>query len=268
MKANDVRSTDAVRHGAYVCLRVPPADRRAVASSDVDTLADRLGLRNEYEPGDDHPTDAVAFLRSVAATPADLEDDCLLRCDAIVHVASPSAGLVAAFRTELARLLGSATESRVLDGVVRPTSYTGNAMHNFAYAHRALQQSAIVMPEAFLVPMSKTSGWWDKDWMERHTYFLPRYDDAGQMLNQGHALAAEAGVACLMRRTYRSAEEPAAAGAYEFVNYFECATDDIPTFRAVHAALRDVAKNPEWKFVREGPTWHGRRVATWAELFA
>jgi len=28
-----------------------------------------------------------------------------------------------------------------------------------------------------------------------------------------------------------------------------------------------VTKNPEWEFVREGPTWHGRRVATWPELF-
>jgi len=42
----------------------------------------------------------------------------------------------------------------------------------------------------------------------------------------------------------------------------------VPTFHRVCAALRDVARNPEWKFVREGPTWHGRRVATWAELFA
>jgi len=32
--------------------------------------------------------------------------------------------------------------------------------------------------------------------------------------------------------------------------------------------LRDVARNPEWRFVREGPTWQGRRVATWAELVA
>ena len=27
------------------------------------------------------------------------------------------------------------------------------------------------------------------------------------------------------------------------------------------------AKSPEWKFVREGPAWHGRRVAPRAELF-
>jgi hypothetical protein len=35
----------------------------------------------------------------------------------------------------------------------------------------------------------------------------------------------------------------------------------------VCASLRNVATNPEWKFVREGPMWQGRRVATWPELF-
>jgi hypothetical protein len=32
------------------------------------------------------------------------------------------------------------------------------------------------------------------------------------------------------------------------------------------AYVCDVAKNPEWTFVREGPTWHDRRVATWQAL--
>jgi hypothetical protein len=115
--------------------------------------------------------------------------------------------------------------------------------------------------------MSKTADWWKKDWMERHTYFLPRYDDAGRMVNEGHALASAAGIACLMRRTYKHETEPAPAGAYDFITYFECADADVPTFHEVCAALRDVTKNPEWRFVREGPTWQGRRVATWAELF-
>jgi len=104
--------------------------------------------------------------------------------------------------------------------------------------------------------------------MERHTFFLPRYDEHGRMLNEGHALAAAAGIASLMRRTYKHPSEPAPEGVYEFINYFECADAAVPTFHQVCAALRDVTRNPEWKFVREGPTWHGRRVATWAELFS
>ena len=141
-------------------------------------------------------------------------------------------------------------------------------MHSFAYAHQLIQQPGDVAPNAFIIPLSKTPEWWSKDWMERHTYFLPRYDEDGRMLNQGHALAAADGIACLMRRTYKSQTEPAPAGVYDFLTYFECTDADLRTFHSVRASLRDITKNPEWKFVREGPTWHGRRVATWRELFA
>ncbi len=268
MRANDVRSTEVIRHGAYVCLSVPASARRAVAGAAVPAIAERLGLRNEFEAEEGHPLEAVAFLRRVSATPADITDDELLRTDAIVHVASATAAPVAEFCAEVTRLLGPAIKPLVLGGVVRPMSYTGNAMHNFAYAHRVVQQPGTVMPNAFLVPMNKTAAWWEKGWMERHTYILPRYDDSGRMVNEGHALAAEAGIVCLLRRTYKHPVEPAPAGAYDFITYFECADADVPTFHEVCAALRDIARNPEWKFVREGPTWHGRRVATWAEMFA
>jgi chlorite dismutase len=145
--------------------------------------------------------------------------------------------------------------------------YTGTAMYNFAYAHRVLQEPGPAMPNGFLVPMSKTADWWAKDWMERHTFFLPRYDQSGTMLAEGHALAAQAGIGCVMRRFYQHEALPAAAGDYDFVTYFECADADVPAFHEVCAALRDVTRNPEWAYVREGPTWAGRRVATWPELF-
>ncbi len=267
MRANDVKSAEPLRHGAYVCLRVPEGARRAVIAAAVPALAEGLCLQNEFEAKDGPPADAIAFLRRGGATPADIADEGLLRADAVVHVASARAAPVTEFCAEVARLAGPAVETRVLGGVVRPMTYTGNAMHNFAYAHRVLQQAGSIMPNAFLVPLSKTAAWWAKDWMERHTYFLPRYED-GRMVNEGHALASAAGIACLMRRTYKHETEPAPAGRYDFVTYFECADADIPTFHDVCAALRDVTKNPEWAFVREGPTWHGRRVAAWAELFA
>jgi hypothetical protein len=258
---NDVLPREVLRHGAYVCIAA--GDRRALADAMVPALAERLGLRNEFESRDGHPGEAIAFLRRVDSTPADVADDGLLAADAIVHVASASAGPVAEVCAEITRRAPSA---RVLAGVVRAMSYTGGAMQNFAYAHQALQQPGSAMPNAFLVPLNKTSEWWAKDWMERHTYLLPRYDDQGRMLSQGHALAAAAGIPCLMRRTYKSPTEPAPEGAYDFVTYFECADADVPTFHDVRAALRDVARNPEWRFVREGPLWHGRRVATWKEL--
>ena len=141
-------------------------------------------------------------------------------------------------------------------------------MNNWAYANQVTQQPGGAMPNAFLFPLSKTADWWRKDWMERHTYFLPRYDDHGQMTSEGHALAAAAGIPHLLRRTYKSLTEPAPAGQYDFVSYFECSDADVPMFHQVCAALRDVKRNPEWRFVREGPIWQGRRVASWEELFS
>jgi hypothetical protein len=185
-----------------------------------------------------------------------------------VHVAAPDAAPVDAFCAELPRLLDLPIAPRILRGVVRPTVYTGNAMHEFAYAHQVVQAPGAAMPNAFLIPMNKTPGWWAKDWMERHTYILPRYDAGGHMVHEGHALAAAAGIPCIMRRTYKSESQPAPSGRYEFINYFECADTDVPTLDAVVTALRDVNRNPEWTFVREGPTWRGRRVREWADLFA
>ena len=266
MRANDVQPTEPIRHGTYVCLTVPPGERRATADLPVAELARRLGVRNEFDPGGDHPPDAVAFLRRTGANPADIADPGLLNAQAVIHVASANAGPVAEFCTELVRLLGPAVRQRILTAMVRPMTYTGTAMYNFAYAHRVLQQPAAVMPHAFLIPMSKTAAWWKKDWMERHTYFLPRYDDSGRMLAEGYPLAAVAGIPRVMRRFYKSAAEPAPPDGYDFITYFECADQDLPTFDKVCAALRDVERNPGWKFVREGPTWRGQRVATWAEL--
>ena len=264
--ADDVRPSQILRHGAYVCLRLAEGGARAAAAAAVPALVGRLRLANEFDVRDGHPAEAVAFLRRLGATPGPRADDGLLHADAVVHVAAATEAPVAEFCAGLARLLGPAARTQVLGGVVRPMLYTGNLMHNFAYAHRVIQQPGPVMPNAFLVPMSKTAAWWAKDWMERHTYFLPRYDDAGRMVNEGHALASAAGVPCLLRRTYKYPAEPAPDDAYDFVTYFECADADVATFHEVCAALRDVRRNPEWSFVREGPTWHGRRVATWPEL--
>jgi hypothetical protein len=265
MLDNSVLAGETIRHGAYVCLRSAGADTRALAAVAIPALADKLGLENEFTRPE--APASIAYVRRVGATAADIADDGLLHADAVVHVASAKPEPVSDFCAEAARLLGPLARVRVLGGVVRPKRYTGAAMNNFAYAHAVVQQPGPAMPNAFLVPMSKTAAWWAKDWMERHTYFLSRYDDAGRMTSAGHALAAAAGIPCLLRRTYRYPTEPAPEGSYDFVTYFECADADVPTFHAVCAALRDVAQNPEWKFVREGPTWQGRRVATWSELF-
>ena len=269
MVSDEFLAREILGHGAYLCLRRSgDRDVRSAGATRIAALADRLGLRNEFDPGGKPPRESIAFLRRHGATPGDIADDDVLRADWVIHVASQAAEPVSEFCQEASRLLAPAAHVRVLRGVVRPKNYTGAAMNNWAYARAVVQQPGPVMPNAFLLPLGKTADWWPKDWMERHTYFLPRYDGEGKMVSEGHALAAAAGVPCMLRRTYKSLTEPAPSGEYDFVTYFECSDADVPTFHQVCAALRDVSKNPEWKFVREGPTWHGRRVASWDDLFA
>jgi hypothetical protein len=249
--------------GAYLCAR---STSERVDSEALAALCARLGLVNEFE-GRPAAGESVAFLRRQGAAAGPVADDDVLHADWVIHAASRRSDVVASFCQEASKLLGSA-RVRVLSGIIGTKNYTGAAMNNWAYARAVVQQPAAVMPNAFLVPMSKTADWWRKNWMERHTYFLPRYDDQGRMTSEGHALAAAAGIPCMLRRTYRHPVEPAPEGTYDFITYFECADADVPTFHKVCAALRDVARNPEWRFVREGPTWHGRRVPSAEALFA
>jgi hypothetical protein len=276
MRANDPAPTAASRHGAYICI----AGIQDLAALPVDALTEQLGLMNEANgapPSRERPEGAspldgapaptsVAFLRRVAVGPGAIKDEGLMAADVIVHVSAAKPEPVSALRLSLTELIAS-RRLRIIGGAVLPLNYTGNRMHDFAYAHRVLQRPAAEAPNAFLIPLSKTAAWWRKCWMERHTYFLPRYDADGRRVADGHALAAEQGIPYLLRRSYRQFEEPAPAGVYDFINYFECADADIVHFQATCAALRDVARNPEWLYVREGPTWHGRRAASWAELF-
>jgi len=246
MLDNSVLAGEVLRHGAYVCLRLADGvDARAVAGAAIPALAEKLGLQNEFAPAAGPPSQSIAFLRRHGATPGALVDDGVAQADAVVHVAAPTASPVSDFCAEATRLLGALARLRVIGGVVRPRTYTGAAMNNFAYAHQVVQQPGRVMPNAFLVPMNKVAAWWAKDWMERHTYFLPRYDDEGRMKSEGYALASAAGIPCLLRRTYKSTAAPAPEDAYDFVTYFECADADVPTFHQVCASLRDVARNPE-----------------------
>ena len=267
MANDEFLAREILNHGAYLCLRRSEGGDVRTVAAPIGALAARLGFVNEFDPGGTPPRESIAFLRRLGAVPADIADLDIRQADGVIHVASRRPEAIAEFCGEASRLLTPAARVRVLQGIVRPKNYTGAAMDNWAYARAVVQQPGTVMPNAFLVPLSKTAEWWRKDWMERHTYFLPRYDDQGRMVTEGHALATAAGIPCLLRRTYRNATEPAAEGEYDFVTYFECADADVLTFHEVCAALRDTTRNPEWRFVREGPTWHGRRVASWEDLF-
>ena len=268
MVGDEFLSKEILRHGAYICLQAKdPMDKEALAQVPIAALAVRLGIHSEFISDGAHPPDAIAFLQRRSAVAREIEDYGVERAGWIIHVASANPDTVMSFCVHAQVLLEPYARVRILSGVVRPKNYTGGAMEKWAYARSMAQQAGATMPNAFLLPMRKTPEWWLKDWMERHTYFLPRYDEKGRMVAEGHALASAAGISCIYRRSYHALAQPAPQDAYDFVTYFECADTDIPVFDQVCANLRDVNRNPEWKFVREGPTWHGRRVPTWQDLF-
>ena len=75
------------------------------------------------------------------------------------------------------------------------------------------------------------------------------------------------GIPYIVRRNVHAPEHYGREGSYDFVPYFEFAEEHASIFRAVMAALRDTAQNPEWAYVREGPEWWGRRVGDAAALW-
>ena len=245
MLSNESLASEILGHGAYVCLRRIEGAAPPPSAAPLAALTERLGLRNEFDPG----VPPARVLRAAASSGRHAGrprrrgyPERRLGHPRGVPAGGDRRRALPRERDEAVRDGG---EARVLRGVVRPKNYTGAAMNNWAYGHAVVQQPGAAMPNAFLCPMSKTAEWWRKDWMERHTYFLPRYDEQGRMVSEGHALATAAGIPRLLRRTYKSVTEPAAEGDYDFVSYFECNDESIPTFHQVCAALRDVACNPD-----------------------
>jgi hypothetical protein len=258
-RADDVIADDPRLTGAYHCLTIADApDVRPRLAAALTRLEAELGLGNEFTGTD--PMPSVAYLARVDPAGAGaIADDGLASADLVIHVAAPDEQLVQRYERSLRRELPGGASVRTLTGQVLPPDHTGRLMHNFSYGHQVLQQPGATAPNCFLLPLSKTPEWWAKSWMERHTYLLPRYDDRGEVVAEGHALSAAAGIDHLLRRTYRQRSGAAAPGQYDFLTYFECTDDAVVHFHATVDALRDTGRNPEWAYVREGPLWQGRR---------
>jgi hypothetical protein len=140
-------------------------------------------------------------------------------------------------------------------------------MNQFAYEPAQGPENGEKCPLGVVTPMNKTQQWWDRDWMHRESFFLPRYDGDEIMVAKGHALAAAAGISCITRRLVHSPDGYGLEGTYDFVGYFEFDEEHAPVFEEVMAGLRDVRQNPEWQYVRGGPEWWGRRVRRAADLW-
>jgi len=164
---------------------------------------------------------------------------------------------------ELRRRVGEGAAFLSLEGAERAPRYTSAELHEFAYRRAAARRSGRQAACVRILPVSKAPEWWTRPTLERHTFFYPHVDPATGCPVPGHAQAAEAGITTIYRRLFHNPDGYQRRGEYDFLTYFECDQDHIATFDGVLRALRDTTQNPEWRYVREGPLWRGRRVLRW-----
>ena len=164
---------------------------------------------------------------------------------------------------DLRRRLGDAAVLVSIEGTQRGLRYTSPELHEFAYRPAAVRRSGHQAPCAIILPVNKTAEWWERPALERHAFFYPHIDASTGCPVDGHARAAAEGIPVLFRRLYHNPDGYRRPGEYDFITCFECEARHLDTFDRVHAALRDTARNPEWRYVREGPLWKGRRVLKW-----
>jgi hypothetical protein len=161
------------------------------------------------------------------------------------------------------RRLGDAAGVIALDGAIRAPRYTSADLFDYAYRPAVPRRSGRVARIAMILPISKTHQWWEKPSLERHAYFYPHVDANSGCAVHGHAVAAQEGIPSIYRRLFHNPDGYERRGEFDFVTYFECEDAHLETFERIHRALRDTARNPEWRYVREGPLWRGRRVLKW-----
>lgn len=265
-------TTEIVGHGRFLFVSLPQGGVDAELAAAVDGLGSGLENMHEVEGNPSEEAFKRGRLQLLRAEPAfgqerDLPHPALSQASCLIRLEAASSEPLLAYEEGLRALImprGGAVET--LAGVQRPRSYTSYAMTQFAYTSALPPGPGRRFPLGVVTPQHKTADWWAMHWMRRESLFLPRYNDSGQMIAKGHALAAEAGIPCINRRLYHAPDGYGQEGSYDFVGYFEFNDAAAPTFRAVMAGLRDVAQNPEWAYVREGPEWWGRRVGCAAEL--
>jgi hypothetical protein len=233
-------------------------------SRDDDTTRARLraaggiaarGFFNDFEAEgrDTPPHETIQFLTAAGNGPSALY---------ALQVCSKYRPRLAETELELRRRIADIATLTTLDGAVRTPQYTSAHMQAYAYKSAMTRGSGRLQRNVIIIPMRKSASWWEKNPLDRQTYFYPHADAAGGRV-AGHARAAEAGIETVFRKLYYNPDGHGRDGEWDFVTYFECADEHLATFDRVCASLRDTAQNPEWRYVTEGPEWRGRRVLRW-----
>lgn len=267
-------TTQVIGHQYCLFLTLPSAARASSSFHDaLDRATDGMvGLHMKAGHASDAEKAAGCF-QWLRAEPSlgserDLRDAAISGANALLRIEASSDDRVRAVEGKLRTIVAAHGGTlEVIGGVQRPRSYTSHAMTQYAYAPALVPHPASAHPFGVVTPMNKTPEWWAMDWIKRESFFLPRYDAEDKMTVRGHTLASAEAISTVVRRLVHAPGGYGQPGQYDFVGYFEFADENAPAFRRVMAALRDRVDNPEWKYVREGPEWWGRRVENAAGAF-
>lgn len=243
-----------------------------VVPRDPETIASRVrvagsqiarGFFNDFDADgtrDVQPHETIHFL--VAADPHPAADG-VGAAQYAVQVCGKYRPRLEEVEVELRRRLGDAADVLSISGAERTPRYTSSELYEYAYRKAVCRKSGRIARNVFVLPLNKSSDWWQQSSLERHGYFYPHTNVATGCPAHGHARAAAAGIATIFRRLYHNPDGYQRTSEYDFVTYFECEDEHVATFDGVCASLRDTTGNPEWKYVSEGPLWRGTRVLKW-----
>jgi chlorite dismutase len=137
----------------------------------------------------------------------------------------------------------------VFYGVTEELHYTSPAQRGKLDKYSRPELDPSEQTTAVLIPVAKSPEWWHLTQDERQAYFQQT------RTSQGHTTIGLPYVDRIYRRLYHSRHLPKPS-KYDFLTYFEFRDADAPAFRELLAKLRDVKRNPEWRYVnREFEVW-------------
>jgi len=234
-----------------------PAGARSSAAKQLGSIGENFG--NDFNPEKgrvESIQDYTAVSYSLDRKPITMSPAALIR------VESMRRDNVENYLTQLREILGVffTIESRF--AVTRQLNYTDAETLKQLKDNAPKRGKGTEQPNAVVFPLSKIPEWWALTQEKRQQYFFKDPERFGKE-QMGHNEIGFLYIRQIFRKLYHSRfDDPGG----DFITYFEFSDDNLEAFNSLLEGLRNVEKNPEWKFVAEGPLFSGKRVSTPADM--
>lgn len=181
----------------------------------------------------------------------------------MIRVESMNRSVIEKFIREVSSELAAYFAIETQFGVTGQLNYTDTTTLQRLKDQAPTRGTGRDQPNAVVLPLSKTTEWWRLPQEKREQYFF-KHPEVFNPRHLGHNAIGFKYINKIFRKLYHSRFM---GGDQDFITYFEFADSDAKTFDQLLDGLRDVALNPEWKFVIEKPLFQGRRVQSPEDIF-